>query len=114
MVPLIPPMVTKNLAVVDWEPYKHAEIYKVTVRATLGTAEMQPAYPSQIDIWAAAGEADYVAVASQTGEPLLTSMSNFGTSSGTSEAGVYIRDTDVSVFELFQIQKRRAMLRKEY
>jgi len=86
----------------------------VTVRATLGTAEMQPAYPSQIDIWAAAGEADYVAVASQTGEPLLTSMSNFGTSSGTSEAGVYIRDTDVSVFELFQIQKRRAMLRKEY
>ncbi|KAF8495226.1 general amidase [Russula emetica] len=83
--------------VVDWKPYKHAEIYEVTT-----------------DIWAAAGEADYAAVASQTGEPILKSMSNFGTSSGTSEAGVYIKDTGISAFELFQIQKRRTTLRKEY
>jgi amidase len=114
MIPLIPQMVTENPAVVDWEPYKHAEIYKVTVRATSGTAEMQSAYPSQTDIWSAAGDADYAAVASQTGEPILKSMSDFSTSSGTAEAGVYISDTGVSVFELFQIQKKRATLRKEY
>ncbi|KAN0124333.1 Amidase signature domain containing protein [Russula decolorans] len=83
--------------VVDWKPYKHAELYEVTT-----------------EIWAAAGEADYAAVASQTGEPILKSMSNFGTSSGTLEAGVYIKDAGVSAFELFQIQKRRATLRKEY
>lgn len=114
MIPLIPQMVINNLAVVDWEPYKHAELYKVTVRAAFGTAEMQSAYPSQIDIWAAAGDADYVAVASQTGEPVLKSMSDYSISPGTAEAGVYIKDTGVSVFELFQIQKRRATLRKEY
>src|SRR6266566_542390 len=105
MILLIPRMVTKNLAVVDWKPYKHAELYEVTVRAAFGTAERQSAYLSQTDIWAAAGEADYAAVASQTGEPILKSMSDFGTSSGTSEAGVYIKDTGISAFELFQIQK---------
>lgn len=83
--------------VVDWKPYKHTEIYEVTLA-----------------IWTAAGEADYAAVASHTREPILKSMSNFGTSSVTSEAGVYIKDTGVSAFELFQIQKRRATLRKEY
>jgi amidase len=107
-------MVTESLTVVDWNPYKHAEIYEVTVRAAFVTAEMQSAYPSQIDIWAAAGEADYAAVASQTGEPILKSMSNFGTSSVAPGAGVYIKDTGVSAFELFQIQKRRTALRKEY
>jgi amidase len=114
MILLIPQMVTKNLAVVDWKPYKHAELYEVTVRAAFGTAERQSAYPSQIDIWAAAGEADYAAVTSQTGEPILKSMSNFGPSSSTSEAGVYIKDAGISAFELFQIQTRRATLRKEY
>jgi amidase len=111
---LLTQMVTKNIAVVDWEPYKHAEIYNVTVRAALGIAERQSAYPSQTDIWASAGDADYAAVASQTGEPILKSMSDYSTSSGTAEAGVYIKDKGVSVFELFQIQKRRATLRKEY
>jgi amidase len=114
MIPLIPQMVTENLAVVDWKPYKHAELYQVTVRVVFCRAEIQSAYPSQIDIWAAAGEADYAAVASQTGEPILKSMSDFGTSSGTAEAGVYIKDTSVSAFELFQIQRRRAALRKDY
>lgn len=114
MISLIPQMVSENLAVVDWKPYKHEELYKVTVRAAFGTAEMQPAYPPQTDIWAAAGDADYAAVASQTGEPILKSMSDFGTSSGTSETGVYIKDMGVSAFELFQIQKKRTTLRKEY
>lgn len=108
-------MVTKDHAtVVDWKPHKHAEIYKVTVRAAFSTEEMQSAYYSQTEIWAAAGDADYAAVASQTGEPVLKSMSNYGASSRTSEAGVYINDQGVSAFELFQTQKRRAALWKEY
>lgn len=42
MIPLFPQMVNQaeNLAVVDWEPFKHAEIYKVAVRAAFGTAEI--------------------------------------------------------------------------
>ncbi|KAH9987890.1 general amidase [Russula vinacea] len=79
--------------VIDWKPHKHAEIYKTTT-----------------DIWGAAGEEDYAAVTSLTGEPILKSMS----SAGTSETGVYIKDTSISAFELFQVQKRRAALRKEY
>jgi len=81
--------------VFDWKPHKHAEIYKATT-----------------DIWAAAGEEDYAAVTSKTGEPILKSMSSVGT--GTLEDGGYIRDTSISAFELFQIQKKRTALRKEY
>jgi amidase len=80
--------------VIDWKPYKHAEIYKATT-----------------DIWAAAGEEDYAAVTSQTGEPILKSMLNVGTSASTS---AYINDTSISAFELFKIQKRRTALRNEY
>ncbi len=107
-------VVTKHHAVIDWKPYKHAEIYKTTVRAVFGTTDMQSAYPLQLDIWGATGLVDYAAVASQTGEPILKSMSNFSTLAGTSETGAYHKDTGISAFELFQIQKRRATLRKEY
>jgi amidase len=96
--------------VIDWKPHKHAEIYKTTVRAVFDAVEMQSTYYSKTDIWGAAGEEDYAAVTSLTGEPILKSMS----SAGTSETGVYIKDTSISAFELFQVQKRRAALRKEY
>lgn len=95
---------------IDWKPYKHAELYKATVRTTYGAVERLSAYPSKTDIWAAAGEEDYKAVTSKTGEPILKSMSSVG----TSEDGGYIRDTSISAFELFQIQKNRVALRKEY
>ena len=110
MISLISQDVTKSLTVVDWKPHKHAEIYKATVRAVFGAVEMQSTYLLKIDIWGAAGEEDYAAVTSLTGEPILKSMSGVG----TSETGVYIRDTSISAFELFQVQKRRAALRKEY
>jgi amidase len=75
---------------------------------------IQSAYPLKVDIWAAAGEEDYAAVTSQTGEPILKRMSDIGTSASTSEVGIYIKNTSISAFELFQIQKRRTALRKEY
>jgi len=79
--------------VVDWKPYKHSELYKAT-----------------IDIWTAAAKEDYAVVTSQTGEPILRSMS----STDTTDTGTYIAEQSVSAFELFQIQKRRAALRKDY
>ncbi|KAI0260490.1 general amidase [Gloeopeniophorella convolvens] len=79
--------------VIDWKPYKHGEIYAVTR-----------------DIWAAAGEEDYAAVTSLTGEPIIRSMSGLDAEANAQ----YISDKSISAFELFQVQKRRRILRKEY
>lgn len=79
--------------VVDWKPYKHAELYD----ATMG-------------IWAAAGREDTLAVTSQTGEPILKSMAETNATEGTT----FIGSKGISAFELFKIQKKRAVLRKEY
>jgi amidase len=85
-------------------------MYQITVRGKFSAVYTRYTHPSQIDIWGAAGDEDYAAVTSQTGEPILRSMSD----SGTSETEIYIKDTGISAFELFQIQKRRTALRKEY
>ncbi|KAH9012027.1 general amidase [Lactarius hengduanensis] len=79
--------------VVDWKPYKHTELYD----ATMG-------------IWAAAGQEDTLAVTSQTGEPILKSMAETNVTEGTT----FIGSKGISAFELFKIQKKRAVLRKEY
>ena len=112
MVSLIPQNLysLRVFAVLDWKPYKHAEIYKATVRGKFNAVYTQSTDPSQVDIWAAAGVEDYAAVTSRTGEPILKSMSN----SGTSDSDIYIKDTSISAFELFQVHKRRAALRKEH
>ncbi|KAH9059366.1 general amidase [Lactarius vividus] len=79
--------------VVDWKPYKHAELYD----ATMG-------------IWAAGGQEEILAVTSQTGEPILKTMAETNTTEGTTFIGRKV----ISAFELFKIQKKRAVLRKEY
>ncbi|KAI9511286.1 general amidase [Russula earlei] len=86
-------LITAGHDVVDWKPHKHAEIYKATM-----------------DIWTAAAKEDYTTVTSQTGEPILRSMST----THTTDTGRYIKDQSISAFELFQVQKRRTALRKEY
>lgn len=40
MIPLVREVVTKSFVVVDWKPYKHAELYKATVRAEFGALHM--------------------------------------------------------------------------
>lgn len=80
--------------VVDWKPYKHTELYEVTR-----------------GIWTAAGLEDYEAVTAETGEPILSSMEDISPVSG---AGVYHAAEGVSAYQLWQIQKRRLQLRKEY
>ncbi|KAH9978271.1 general amidase [Lactifluus volemus] len=79
--------------VIDWKPHKHAEIYQVTAA-----------------IWAAGGQNEFAALTSQTGEPILKSMSTLD----TSDAALYTSGGGLSAFELFQTQKKRAQLRKEY
>jgi amidase len=79
--------------VVDWKPHKHAELSEVTM-----------------GIWAAAGQEDALAVTSQIGEPVLKSMAD----TDTTEGATYIGSKGTSAFELFKIQKKRAVLRKEY
>lgn len=61
-------------------------------------------------IWAAAGHEDALAVTSKIGEPVLTSMAD----ANTTEGATYIGSKGTSAFELFKIQKKRAVLRKEY
>jgi amidase len=61
-------------------------------------------------IWAAAGQEDALAVTSQIGEPVLKSMAD----TDTTEGATYIGSKGTSAFELFKIQKKRAVLRKEY
>jgi len=79
--------------VIDWKPYKHAELLDIA-----------------IGIWAAIGQEEALAATSQIGEPLLKSMEGTNTTEGVTLLG----DKVISAFELLKIQKRRAVLRKEY
>ncbi|KZV77743.1 general amidase, partial [Peniophora sp. CONT] len=80
--------------VVDWEPTGHKELVQVTN-----------------EIWTAAGEEDYRAVTSLTGEPLLISME---TLDAAERAFTEVPEHSISAFELFKIHKRRLALRKAY
>jgi hypothetical protein len=64
----------------------------------------------QFKIWGAGATEDYEAVTSVTGEPFLYSMAEESTQS---DAGFRI-DFTASAYELWQAQKERAALRKEY
>ena len=61
-------------------------------------------------IWTAAGRDEVFAVTSQIGEPILSSMAI----TSTTEGATYIGNKGTSAFELFKVQKKRAVLRKEY
>jgi amidase len=63
----------------------------------------------QCKIWGAGAMEDYKAVTSITGEPFLRSMIEESTQSDTGSC------TDsTTAYELWQVQKKRAALRKEY
>ncbi|EIM92443.1 general amidase [Stereum hirsutum FP-91666 SS1] len=80
--------------VVDWKPHKHQELYD-----------------SILDIWTAAGVDDYEAVTKLTGEPLLQSMAP---DAPLDAKALYHDSKTKTVYELFQIQKKRRDLRQEY
>jgi len=61
-------------------------------------------------IWAATGIEDYLVATATTDEPILQNM--LGLDAGGTAP--YLGKTVISALELFQIQTRRKVLRKEY
>ncbi|KAH9951542.1 general amidase [Amylocystis lapponica] len=81
--------------VVDWHPYKHAELCQCLA-----------------DIWEAGAKEDFEATTAHTGEPLIDTMSLV---EGGSPSGVRTGSkAGVSAYQLWQIQKQRLILRQEY
>ncbi|KAI0313577.1 general amidase [Amylostereum chailletii] len=79
--------------VVDWEPYKHAELFQVTR-----------------GIFSAVGDEDYQVVVQASGEPLLRSMAQGDPDESPHATGL----ARSSAYEFWQHNKRRLRLRKEY
>ncbi|KAH9935683.1 general amidase [Fomitopsis serialis] len=82
--------------VVDWQPIKHLELTN-TISA----------------IWKAGAAEDFQVTTSETGEPIISTMSVV---EGVGEPDMSVRPdpTGISAYALWQIQKARADLRKEY
>jgi amidase len=64
----------------------------------------------QFEIWGAGATEDYKAVTSVTGEPILYSMAE----ESSQNNAVLCTDLTASAYQLWQVQKERAALRKEY
>ncbi|KAL1951973.1 hypothetical protein VTO73DRAFT_1122 [Trametes versicolor] len=80
--------------VIDWQPLKHQELYE-----------------NLASIWMAGALADIDTVTAATGEPRLTSMSP--AASALIDTGVHY-GPGLSAYELWQVQRRRTILREEY
>ncbi|KAI0639374.1 general amidase [Trametes polyzona] len=80
--------------VIDWKPLKHQELYD-----NLAT------------IWMAGAIDDIAATTAESGEPRITSMSP--TASALIDTGVHY-GPGLSAYELWQVQRRRTLLREEY
>ncbi|KAL6310386.1 general amidase [Sparassis latifolia] len=82
--------------VIDWEPYKHSE---------LGACISA--------IWNAGAAEDYKVVTALTGEPVISSMSP-DEDAGPVSSSFRPADDGLSAYQLWQVQSRRAILRKEH
>lgn len=66
---------------------------------------------SQGDLWGAGCEDDYQATTAKTGEPVIRTMALEG---NTDTPRFELPATSLSAFELWQVQKKRAEMRKEH
>ncbi|KAI0825158.1 general amidase [Trametes gibbosa] len=80
--------------VIDWQPLKHQELYD-----------------DLASIWMAGALSDIGATTAATGEPRITSMSP--SASALIDTGVHY-GPEMSAYELWQIQRRRTIMREEY
>ncbi|KZV69062.1 general amidase [Peniophora sp. CONT] len=80
--------------VVDWVPYKHTEFHEIMTAVTT-----------------AAGQEDFKPVIALTGEPLIDSMSVEGIAN---PYALVTRTGVLTAYELWQVHRRRQILRKEY
>lgn len=99
------------MKVVDWAPYKYAEFHEIMVRGSEHFASCEYAHREQTGITTAAGQEDFKPVIALTGEPLLDSMSLEGVAN---PSALVTRTHVLTAYELWQVHKRRQVLRKEY
>ncbi|KAF8591861.1 general amidase [Ramaria rubella] len=91
-------LVSAGHTVIDWNPYKHAEIVKVAK-----------------DIWRAGSEEDYKTVTMISGEPVINTMSLDVDGPPSSKTRAFLPQIDpMSAYALWQLHKIRRTLREEY
>lgn len=103
--------------VIDWKPYKHAELYKISVSCL-----KHPYYVCaphavifQGVIWNAASKKDFDETTAASGEPIIATMDLEPRNS--TEANPTFRpssDLEISAYQLWQAHKQKRILRKEY
>ena len=100
--------------VIDWQPLKHTEIEKIAVWNPL---HRPPSYEVLIKspewgIWSAACDQDYSTVTAATGEPVIKSM--LAADLDIENSPVVEVTPRSTAYELWQIQKQKGNLRREY
>ncbi|KAF7347635.1 Amidase domain-containing protein [Mycena venus] len=92
--------------VIDWKPYKHAEIWKNFNRSRVSA----PAIPNfENAIWNAASAEDFKVSTAPTGEPVIASMGLL-----QDELLSRLSPIGISAFELWKLHKIKRDLRQEY
>lgn len=104
--------------VIDWKPLKHPEIFQALVSSFLGFClYILPTGILKWTIWSAAAAEDFGTATALSGEPLITTMEP-----ASDDLDLLATDvpedrplpTGLSVYELWQEQKKRRELRQEY
>jgi amidase len=92
------PHVYSFIQVIDWEPHRHTDLYDVTR-----------------GIWRAGSTEDYAATTAPTGEPVINTMALDLSDPPSSKTRIFLAPTSpLSAYALWQLQKHRRELRKEY
>jgi amidase len=99
--------------VVEWKPYKHTEIYDTLVCFFLSfRIAVDP--PVQRGIWGAGAAEDFATVAAISGEPVIESMELSDEEVAAVEASFRPGSNSITAYKVWQVQKRKAELRREY
>ncbi|KAG2137384.1 general amidase [Suillus bovinus] len=87
--------------VVDWKPVKHKTLGDIAVST-----------PCSVTIWNAGSTEEYMTTTSVTGEPIITTMEL--DIADAAVASFRPQNDGMSVYQLWQVQKLRQDIRKEY
>ncbi|KAF7977397.1 hypothetical protein HWV62_4023 [Athelia sp. TMB] len=107
-------LVAAGHEVIDWQPLKHAEIEKTVVWNPLHRLPSREILINflQSGIWSAACYQDYITVTAATGEPVINSM--LAADLDIEDSSVGEIEPGSTAYELWQIQKQKGNLRREY
>jgi len=91
-------LITAGHKVVDWEPYRHVDLYDVSR-----------------GIWRAGSAEDYAVTTAPTGEPVINTMALDLDGPPSSKTRIFLPSSEpMNAYALWQLQKHRRELRKEY